>query len=340
MSALSLAANSVREPQHNLPVWAAAAFPEGLIQEGGAVWAPRDYAWDMGEEARINQAASNRSGGGLAVGLHFEGLLSAALARAEVETSTDGLLLDLRSGDGTRSVVPWLSLLPRVRIVASDPSSLLLAAAVGRARTLEAEDRVIGVLAEPDRVPVAPGSVDMVTGVACLHELDDPDLVLDAAARALRPGGTAIFLAPFDGHGLLRLAYERICAESALRPDEPLDPDVALALRAIVDDIAKRTLPDRRDPTFAQMEQKWLFSRESLETAARAVGFREVSITSHNDHETLYRDAGILQVRALTGRNDAALPGWAMDILDGFDRALRPPVKRLLMLEGTIVLRR
>jgi len=113
-----------------------------------------------------------------------------------------------------------------------------------------------------------------------------------------------------------------------------------VALRTIVDDIAKRTLPDPRDPTFAQMEQKWLFSRESLEAAARTAGFRHVSIASHNDHETLYRDAGILQVRALTGRNDAALPGWALDILDGFDRALRPPVKRLLMLEGTIVLRR
>ncbi|TAJ73652.1 MAG: class I SAM-dependent methyltransferase [Phenylobacterium sp.] len=340
MPTLSPAVNGARDPRHDLPAWAAAAFPGGLAQEGGNVWAPHDYSWDMGEEARINQSASNRSGGGLAVSLHFEGLLRAALARAGVEMSMDGVLLDLRSGDGTRSVVPWLSLLPRVHIVATDPSSLLLAAAVGRARPLEAEDRVMGVLAEPDRIPVAPGSVDMVSGVACLHELDDPDLILAAAARALRPGGTAIFLAPFDGHGVLRLAYERICAEAPLWPDDPLAPDVALALRAIVDDIAKRTLPDRRDPTFAQMEQKWLFARESLETAARGLGFRGVDFMSHNDHETLYRDAATLQVGALTGSADAALPSWAMDILDGFDRALRPPVKRLLMLEGTIVLRR
>jgi len=340
MSALSLAANSVGDLRHDLPAWASAAFPGGLAQEGGNVWAPHDYSWDMGEEAQINQAASNRSGGGPAVSLHFESLLGAALARSGVETSTEGLLLDLRSGDGTRSIVPWLSLLPRAHVVASDPSSLLLAAAVGRARSLVAEDRVMGVLAEPDRVPVAPGSVDLVSGVACLHELDDPDLVLAAAARALRPGGVAIFLAPFDGHGVLRLAYERICAEAALRPDDPLEPDVAQALRAIVDDIARRTLPDRRDPTFAQMEQKWLFARESLEVAARGFGFRGVDFATHNDHETLYRDAATLQVRTLTGRIDAALPSWVMDILDGFDRALRPPVKRLLMLEGTIVLRR
>lgn len=340
MSARPLAANRVGDVTHDVPLWAAEAFPNGLAQEGGGVWAPHDYSWDMGAEARINQAASNRSGGGPTVSRHFEGLLSAALTRAGIDTATDGLLLDLRSGDGTRSVVPWLGLLPRARIVASEPSSLLLAAAMGQARALAAEHRVMGVLAEPDRVPTAAGSIDLVAGVACLHEVDDPDLVLAAAAQALRPGGAAIFLAPFDGHGVLRIAYERICAEAALRPDDPLDPDVARALRAIADDIAKRTLPDRRDPGFAQMDQKWLFARESLETAARAFGFRDVEFASHNDHETLYRDAAILQVRGLTGRGDAALPDWALDILDGLDRALRPTVKRLLMLEGTIVLRR
>jgi SAM-dependent methyltransferase len=113
---------------------------------------------------------------------------------------------------------------PDARIVASDPAGILLATMVSRAATVGDEDRVMGVVAEPDRVPVAPASFDVVSGVACLHELDDPDLVLAAAARALRPGGYAIFLAPFDGHGILRLAYERICAEAPLWPDDPLTP--------------------------------------------------------------------------------------------------------------------
>ena len=60
----------------------------------------------------------------------------------------------------------------------------------------------------------------------------------------------------------------------------------------------------------------------------------------HNDHETLYRDVAQMQVRMVTGRADAGLPGWALALLDSFDRALRPTVKRLLMLEGTMVLRR
>ncbi len=47
-----------------------------------------------------------------------------------------------------------------------------------------------------------------------------------------------------------------------------------------------------------------------------------------------------MQVRTVTGRADARLPDWALAVLDSFDRALRPPVKRLLMLEGTMILRR
>jgi SAM-dependent methyltransferase len=323
-----------------LPAWACRAFPQQLVREGGGVWAPHDYVWSAAEEARVNLAAAHRSGGDEHISRHFAGLLQPALARTAVDASADLLVLDLRSGDGARSVAPWLNLLPRARVVASDPSSMLLASLSGRVRAMGAQDRVVGVLADADCVPVAAGSMDLVSAMGCLHEVDDPDLILAAAARALRPGGHAFFLAPFDGHGVLRLAYERICFEAPLRPDDPLSPDVAAALRALIDDIAKRTMPDRGDPAFAQMEQKWLFSRESLEAAARGLGFREVIFTPHNDHETLYRDAASVQVRAVTGRDDAGLPDWALGVLDSFDRALRPPVKRLLMLEGTIVLRR
>jgi SAM-dependent methyltransferase len=310
------------------------------VRQSEGVWAPRGFTWGLAEQARTNVAAAHRGGGGPGVSQHFEHLLRMALDRAGLDIAASALLLDLRSGDGTRSVMPWLNLLPDARIVASDPAGILLATLAGRAAAAGEEDRVMGVVAEPDRVPVAPGSVDLVSGVACLHELDDPDLTLAAAARALRPGGYAIFLAPFDGHGILRVAYERICAEAALWPEDPLGPGVAAALQTLSRDIAARTLPDSSDPEFRKLDQKWLFSRESLETAARGLGFREVRFLPHNDHETLYRDAAALQVRMVSGRAEASLPDWALAVLDSFDQALRPPVKRLLMLEGTMVLRR
>jgi SAM-dependent methyltransferase len=323
-----------------LPAWAFEAFPDGLARQSEGVWAPRSFTWGLAEQARTNVSAVRRAGGGPAVSQHFEHLLRTAVDRACPDVPSRALMLDLRSGDGTRSVTPWLNVLPHARIVASDPAGILLATMVSRAATVGDEDRVMGVVAEPDRVPVAPASFDVVSGVACLHELDDPDLVLAAAARALRPGGYAIFLAPFDGHGILRLAYERICAEAPLWPDDPLTPGVANALEALSADIAARTLPDTSDPAFFDLDQKWLFSRESLETAARGFGFREVRFLPHNDHETLYRDVAAMQVRMVTGRAEARLPDWALALLDTFDRALRPTVKRLLMLEGTMVLRR
>lgn len=338
-SHVSVAPSAHRTGDRDLPAWADEMFPQGLLWEGGRIWSPHDFVWDMEAEGRVNLAAASRAGGGPAATRHFEALLGAALARIAHDVPAEARVVDLRSGDGARAVGPWLNLLPQARIVATDPSSVLLAAVGGLARTLESEDRVIGVIAEADRPPAATGSADLVSGVGCLHEMDDPDQVLAAAARMLRPGGHAVFLAPFDGHGVLRLAYERILAEAPLHADEPLSPDTAAALTVLAADIAKRTLPDRGDPTFKYMEQKWLFSRESLEAAARSFGFRQVAFVSHHDHETLYRDMAQVQLRTVT-RRDGGLPGWADDVLDGFDRALRPPVKRLLMLDGTVILRR
>ena len=320
-----------------LPAWAWEAFPEGLSRQSEGVWAPRNYTWGLAEQARINMAATRRAGAAPSVSQHFEHLLRTAVDRACPDLPAKALVLDLRSGDGARSVAPWLNVLPDARIVASDPASMLLATMVSQAAKMGDEDRVMGVVAEPERVPVAPASFDLVSGIACLHELDDPDVVLAAAARALKPGGYAIFLAPFDGHGILRLAYERICAEAPLWPDAPLGPGVAAGLEALIADIAARTLPDSADPAFQVLEQKWLFSRESLETAARAFGFREVRFLPHNDHETLYRDMAFVHLRLSSGLDSLTLPDWALAILDEFDAALPGPVKRLLMLEGSIV---
>jgi SAM-dependent methyltransferase len=224
-------------------------------------------------------------------------------------------------------------------VIATDPASLALATLVGRALKEGHGHRLAAVTAEADAVPAAPRSVDLVAGVSCLHQLPDPDRVIAMAAAALKPGGAAVFLAPFDGHGILRAAYERIQAEASLRPDAPLAPGVEAALSGLSGDIAARTLPDPTTADFAKLQDKWLFARESLEAAARGSGFSRVRFMSHHDHETLYRDFALTQLRGLLGPQ-ASLPPWAEAVLDTFDRALRPPVKRLLMLEGTAVFTR
>ncbi len=76
---------------------------------------------------------------------------------------------------------------------------------------------------------------------------------------------------------------------------------------------------------------------EHLEAAGRRSGFSEVRFVPHNDHETLYRDMAFVHLRLSSGLADLTLPAWAIAILDEFDAALPGPVKRLLMLEGTII---
>jgi len=322
-----------------LPAWANPAFPEGLARLSDGVWAPYSTTWSIADQARRNLSGARRSGGGH-MGDHFAHLFRQAMARGGLDVIPGATMLDLCCGDGRRSVLPWLDLVPGLNIVASDPASVLLATLVSNMRADGRGDQVLPVLAEPESVPVAPGSVDVVSAVSCLHEVQDPDRVLAAAAAWLRPGGQAVLLAPFDGHGLLRLAYERICAEAPLWPDEPLAPGVADALRLMSADIAARTMPDTSCAEFRKLEQKWLFSRESLEAAARMFGFRDVRFLPHNDHETLYRDVALVQLRAVTGAPATELPSWALALLDSFDAALPPPVKRLLMLEGTVILQR
>jgi SAM-dependent methyltransferase len=327
-------------PSDALPDWARAAFPGGLYQEGSGVWAVADERWNLEELVRISEAATRRMGGGADIRLHFETLLRQARDVIASELPAAPLVLDLRSGDGVRSVLPWLDLLPEARVIACDPASMSLATLVGRANRDGYADRVIGVVADADDPVAAPGSVDVVSGVACLQEMPDPDRLIELAAGALRPGGHAIFLAPFDGHGILRVAYDRIRGEAACRPDDPLAPGLLAALSALSSDIAARTLPNTADPAFIQLQDKWLFSRESIEGAARRCGFSQARFLPHNDHETLYRDAALVQLRSFLGVSDLELPSWVMSVLDSFDSSLRPPVKRLLMLEATIVLTR
>lgn len=324
----------------SLPAWARPAFPGGLAKQSDGVWCPLDFQFNLAEQARINLAAAPRGRATPRTSLHFEYLLQCALEGGALSLPPDALLLDLRSGNGMRSVVPWLRLAPSARVIASDPAGVLLATLYGHAAATGESDRVLCVVSDAGSPLVAPGSLDLVSGVACLHELNDPDAVIAAAAQALRPGGHAIFLAPFDGFGLMRLAYESIRAEAPLWPDDPLADDVDRALRTMALDIAARTLPDPAEASFGLLEQKWLFSRESLEKASRAMGFADVQFLPHNDHETLYRDMALVQLRDMTARPGAELPAWAIAILDRFDSALRPPVKRLLMLEGTVVLTR
>jgi len=324
-----------------LPVWAEPLFASPLVPAIDAtghatpVWA---IAGDA-SEARISDQFRANAGdyhARYAASRHFEKMFRKALTQTGLTIADDPLVFDMGSGSGVNSIVPCFSLFQGARQVATDLSGELLAMLADYAAETGFAERVVCVVMDAMSNHAAPGAFDLVTGASILHHLTHPRRGLEAAARALKPGGHAIFMEPFDGHGLLRLAYQRILAEAELRGD-PLAPEAATVLRNMVVDITARTLPDPDAPMFAHLDDKWLFSREHLQAAGQKSGFSEVRFVPHHDHVTLYRDMAFVHLRLGAGLDSLTLPDWAIAILDEFDAALPGPVKRLLMLEGTVV---
>ena len=265
----------------------------------------------------------------------FEMLLRSALEATRIEVPREPLILVLGAGDGTNAVAPCLRVFRGARIAAADRTDVWLPRLRRRLIESGAADRVVWLEMEPESQAAPAERFDLVVGVQVLHRLLDPDLALENAHRVLKPGGHAIFMEPFDGYGLMRLAFERIARDAELRGD-PLSPEVFAALSGMAKNIAARIEPDRNRPGFADMDEKWLFSRESLTAGARQIGFSEAQFLSHHDHPTLYRDFAALMLRRLLGPG-AQLPDWGWAVFDDLDRTIPAAAKRLLMLEGTLV---
>lgn len=326
------------------PGWARSLFtaelsPHLQSDDGNVlVWTIEDHASTatITDQFKANAEEYHRR---YAASDHFEKLFRQGLLASGIGVAERPLILDIGSGSGVNSIVPCHRLFAGARMVATDLSGELLAMLANYAIDNAASDKVVCVKMDAMSEKVSPGAFDLVTGASILHHLDSPEQGLKAAARALKPGGHAIFFEPFHGWAILRLAFERILAESTLRND-PLDPVVDTAARQLVEDVAKRSAPDTKSPAFRAMDDKWLFSRTRIEESARAAGFDIVQFAPHHDHTTLYRDVAAVHLRLATGRSDLQLPPWAMAILDSFDAAMTWYAKRELMVEGTIILSR
>jgi SAM-dependent methyltransferase len=324
------------------PPWAAGVFGRRLVplaqgpDPAATVWGLEDdrIAGRISEQFTANAGEYHAR---YAAAAHFQSLFEQTIGKLGLTIPEAPLIFDMGSGSGTNSIVPCFNLFPGARQVASDLSGDLLVMLADYAALTGLSDRVVCVVMDAMGMNVLPERFDLVTGASILHHLVSPVKGLQAAVRALKPGGQAIFFEPFDGYGLMRLAYERILAEADLRHD-PLDPAAEKVLRAMIGDIAARSAPDPRAPGFADLDDKWLFSRELFEGMAKNAGFASVRFLSHNNHDSLYRDVAAVQLRLGSGLDTLTLPDWANAILDSFDAAFPKLSKNSLMLEGSVVL--
>ncbi|MDB5423371.1 MAG: hypothetical protein JWQ29_787 [Phenylobacterium sp.] len=314
--------------------------PAGFERQGAhPVWAARSY--DRDHLVGISERFLSKADVYTETYTHSENILD-LLRRAirKEEMSMDGVrnVLDFGSGPGTNTVFPLHIIDPTLRIVATDISPDLLATLSRLLDNYPHRDLVDVVAWDCMSGGIAPGSFDLVTGASLLHHLMDPRMALRTASEALRPGGYAFFVDPFDGAGLVRGLYQALLLANVGHNDRLRDDTVG-ALEVLSLDYAARiggTEPEH----FTCLEDKWIFSQEWITEQAREAGFSWVNIRGNLHHTTMYGDYVTTQLRMAAGPDAAQLPGWATELLNAFDASLTPVIRRRMMIEATIVLRK
>lgn len=330
-----------RNQSATLPDWVPPLFESelSLLSQSGEsepVWriAEDDSTATISEQ--FTEHASDYDGRYASSG-HFERLFNQSIESLNLIFPDSPYVLDLGSGSGANSVVPFSRISSAARFVATDLSSELLNILASNLRKLNLHENVVCVVMDSMSSHIAEEKFDVVTGSAILHHLTNPNLGIRAAARALKPGGVAMFFEPFDGYSLMSLAYKTILSRMG-RFTNRLDSRVEAAMRGMITDITARTNPDVNSPHFERLDDKWLFSQEKIEKVAIESGFSRVSFVTHNYHRTLFRDVAQIQMRLATGLNGIQIPEWALRVLDMFDESLPPEIKKRSIFEGTIIL--
>lgn len=263
---------------------------------------------------------------------YFAALIGNALAALDSSLRVN-VILDIGSGSGN-SVFPLLERFPDAFIVATDISPQLLAILRDELRARGHHDRVGLVCMDASTNPYRSGVFDLAVGAAVLHHIIEPDRVIRACERALRPGGAALFFEPFEtGQGLLNLAYGEILCEADRRNESST---AIRALRQMHEDHATRIDPgDRID----LMDDKWMFTRAYFESLARAGDWSECRITPIHGDASPLMDQTRTNLK-LSSAHGSELPQWAWAILERYEASFTSRGRRDMPLEAAIVMRR
>ena len=246
-------------------------------------------------------------------------------------------ILDVGSGSGN-SVIPLLDLYPGAFVVATDISPQLLVILRDFLETMpEYRGRYGLVCMDSNNDRFRPGAFDLVVGASILHHIVDPRRVLRACASALAPGGSALFIEPFEpGHGMLRIAYRRILAEARRRKQG--GPGFAFLEGMVVEHELR--LRDKSDPIFERVDDKWYFTRAYFETITRGAEWQECRVESILDELTPMMSQAKMELRLGMGLDESALPPWAWEMIREHEGFFSRDCWRDLIFECAVILRR
>lgn len=226
----------------------------------------------------------------------LEDLFSGLLTVADVR---DSRVADI--GSGTGRIVNMLLDAGAARVVAVEPSA---AFRVLQANTFARADQVIYVNDRGESLP-AGLDLDLVVSMGVLHHIPDPAPVVDAAFRALRPGGQMlVWLYGREGNGVYLAIVEPLRAVTKRMPHGMLAATCAVlnaALDAYI--LACRLIPlpmrdymrnvlarmprsvrklvvyDQLNPAYAKY-----YTREEAESLLKTAGFIEVRLSHRHGY--------------------------------------------------------
>ncbi len=261
--------------------------------------------------------------------VHWSALIQDTVKRVRVPPSAR--ILEVGCGGGN-ATVPLLQQVPDCSVWASDISPQMVGILQARLKNLGLADRCVARCEDAMTSTWEPDTFDLALGASILHHLIDPMPLLRNVCRALKPGGSAAFLEPFEpGSVVMRIIFEHLLRErQALR----LGPPAIRMLTAIIRDVEVRAEWPKTHPAFLGMDDKWLFTASGFARMGREAGFSACVTFSHRAQNQIFREqTGIFC--HLFGVDE--LPAAVWEIVDHYDRMWSPDAKSELLMEGGVV---
>jgi SAM-dependent methyltransferase len=298
---------------------------QDIIQRGvvGVGAAFRDEA-DIYDERYYNPSAQRDL---LRLALHAAGLNPGDIS---------GPVLDLGCGSGNATFA-ILGETRKTHVYATDLSPEMLYLLEKRAKKLGLGDRVTPFVANAENLGLTPSACSLIVGSSMAHHMMRPEEFLLNTLKALRLGGVAYFLEPFQaGHFVLRQAMSAIVRIADVLKHKSAQIDFLRRYLFTIQTMMKES--DRDDTLYEAIEDKWMFPRSLFLRVGERSGC-ETTIFSVSPPEWGFKEAIYDLIYKGTGEH-ACLPHWADEFLSENDTLLTPGLREELLSVGCVVFHR
>lgn len=274
---------------------------------------------------------------------YWESLLREAFNHAKIKELGKKKILDLGSGAGN-TILPLLEIFNNSIIIATDLSVELLYILSNHLKKFDVKNNSYKLIQcdihELNKI-FKNNSFDIVVGGAILHHLYDPKKVLKQCYYTLNEEGFATFFEPFEnGNMLLSLLYQFIISQNKLEK-EKLPGSVINIFKQLVNDFEIRSNINKSNDIFKLLDDKWLFKRNYFEDIANDIGFKSCEMGPlTTDFKKYFEAQSKTYLRLSIDFEYAKLPLWSREIIKLADITFSEEMKRDLLTEGCIILKK